>query len=316
MKERNKGIANCDESFKMLKIMEKVGNSLLPNERHNEIKELPVEIQENDEYLIRFYLLQSILDQQARIPSALNAAKYIFTTFKEKLFDNPLYVIKNFSKLIPVDKQRIYDISPAIGRVIPRFGWVVLRVGGFLMYEYQIKEHNIQLSEKFKELNSPLEAIDYLNDSAIIRSILREKAMNMYISNIGHPKLGINVSKGKWKKEDFPMLVDGHVGRVFCRTGILEDVYFEARTGSRAWIIQASQMRKPINNLVLSNKEIDGCMVDYGAFGIGYNCCPDDGSKACCIKCKKLTCEIREVTKSDKCVLSEFCKKNMKWRAY
>ena len=246
----------------------------------------------------------------------MNAAKYVYDTFKDKLFEEPLYVIKNLAKLVPLDKERIYDISPAIGRVMPRFGWIVLRVGGFLMYEYQLNENNIQLNEEFKNVNSPSEAIEYLNNSVIIKSILREKAMNMYVSNIGHPKLGIDVSHGKWKKEDFPMLVDGHVGRVFCRTGIVTDVYFESEKGDRAWIIQASEMRESINDLVASKKGIDGCMVDYGAFIIGYNCCPDDDTRTCCSKCTKLSCEVRSVTGSKNCVLSDYCKKNMKWRAY
>jgi len=35
------------------------------------------------------------------------------------------------------------------------------------------------------------------------------------------------------------MIVDGHVGKVFCRTGLLEEVLYEKR---RPYIIQASNL--------------------------------------------------------------------------
>ena len=48
------------------------------------------------------------------------------------------------------------------------------------------------------------------------------------------------------------MIVDGHVGKVFCRTGMLEEVLYEKR---RPYIIQASKMRPWIEEIVQDLKK-------------------------------------------------------------
>ena len=118
---------------------------------------------------------------------------------------------------------------------------------------------------------------------------------------------------------DFFMPVDGHVGKVFSRSGMLPLVIHESKKKDdpRANIISAFQLRKPIQEIV-SSRKFDVVMVDYGAFVIGYNCCSDQARDACCIKClKESLCKIPNLRPSyTKCPLSDYCKKNLYWRAY
>ncbi len=107
--------------------------------------------------------------------------------------------------------------------------------------------------------------------------MLRDKALRLFISWIGHPELGIDVSEGKWNKSSFEMPVDGHVGKIFCRTGILSKIIHERKQGKgERWnVIVASKMR-PFIQEVVNQFGYDCIMVDHGAFQIGFHCCPDN----------------------------------------
>lgn len=58
------------------------------------------------------------------------------------------------------------------------------------------------------------------------------------------------------------MIVDGHVGKVFCRSGLLGEVLYEK---SRPYIIQASKMRAWIEGIVSKSERVP-FYVDNGAF--------------------------------------------------
>ena len=95
--------------------------------------------------------------------------------------------------------------------------------------------------------------------------------------------------------EDTLMIVDGHVGKVFCRTGLLGEVLYEKK---RPYIIQASKMRSAIEQIV-SQAGMIPFYVDNGAFYL-Y----EDGY------CKDLEpyCEA--------CPVQGICKRYIKWTAY
>lgn len=247
-------------------------------------------------------------------PTARTTAVRIYKLFGDDLFNNPKSVLIDLNKLMPLGD--CYKISLAIGRVLPRFGWFVLRVGGFLIYEMVINQ--TKLSEKLGKCSTPSEAVNFLHNNSLVESILRDKAARMYISWVGHPDLGIDISNGSWSRSDFLMPVDGHVGKIFSRTEMIAEVIHERKKdrSSRWNIIIASNMRNQIQQLV-SNYGKDPIMVDHGAFQIGFNCCPDNLEGICCDSCSKLFCKAREnTTYPNKCVLSEHCKRNTVWRAY
>jgi len=307
--------ASVSESKQMIKVLENVGKVLQPLELADMINNLPKEIASNKEKLTRFLLLTAFLDQQAESPSARKTAISIYKVFGDDLFFKPQSCLIQIDKLVSLKKG--YKISPAIGRVLPRFGWFVLRVGGFLTYEMMLNKAN--LSEKLGQCKTPKEANAFLHSNPLVESILREKAVRMYVSWIGHPDLGIDVSKGKWDKSLFEMPVDGHVGKIFSRTGLIFEIIHEGKkgSGSRWNVIVASSMR-PLIQDVTSKNGGDCIMVDHGAFQIGINCCPDNLEGIACNSCPRATfCKIKpKIGCEGYCMLKDYCKRNLTWRAY
>jgi len=215
--------ASVSESKSIIGILEHVGKSLQPLELAEIINSLPKGVVSDKEKLTRFLLLTAFMDQQAESPSARKTAIHIYKIFGDDLFFKPQNCLIQIDKLVSLKNE--YKVSPAIGRVLPRFGWFVLRVGGFLIYEMILS--NTCLSEKLAQCATPTKAIEFLHSNPLVESILREKAARMYISWVAHPHLGINVSNGKWNRSLFEMPVDGHVGKIFSRTGLVPEIIHE-----------------------------------------------------------------------------------------
>ncbi|MEM3387012.1 MAG: hypothetical protein QXN08_05000 [Nitrososphaerales archaeon] len=307
--------ASAFEKARIIKILESVGMVLQPLELAQIINNLPKDVVLDREKLARFLLLTAFLDQQAESPSARRTAIRIYDLFGDDLFFKPQQCLIQINRLAALKDE--YKISPAIGRVLPRFGWFVLRVGGFLTYEMMLNRSN--LSEKLGRCKTPKEAAALLQSNPLVESILREKAVRMYISWVGHPNLGIDVSNGKWDKSFFEMPVDGHVGKIFSRGGLVSAVIHEGKrgSGSRWNVIIASNMRLSIQEV--TNQYSDDCiMVDHGAFQIGINCCPDNLKDIACDSCPRASiCQIKsKIGCKGYCMLRDFCKRNLTWRAY
>lgn len=307
--------ASVSDSEQMIKVLEHIGKVLHPLELIQITNSLPKEVVSDKEKLTRFLLLTAFLDQQAVSPSARKTAINIYKTFRDDLFFQPQNCLIQIEKLVPLKEE--YKVSPAIGRVLPRFGWFVLRVGGFLTYEMMLGKTNI--TEKLSQCRTPIEATAFLHSNALVESILREKAVRMYISWIGHPDLGIDVSNGKWDKSLFEMPVDGHVGKIFSRTGLVSEIIHEGKKGSSSrWnVIIASNMRPSIQE-VTNKKSRDCIMVDHGAFQVGFNCCPDNLEGIACDSCPRASfCQIKpKIGCRGYCMLRGYCERNLTWRAY
>jgi len=213
--------ASTEETKRILKILERVGHLLQPAGLSSAIESLPAKLREDREKLVRFLLLLALLDQQAESPTALLTARRIYESFGDLLFSSPQTVLVKMYTLFNIKDD--YKISPAIGRVLPRFAWIVLRVGTFLIYELMLNKK--KLSDELGKLTTPYEAVAYLQSNAVLGAVLREKAMFMFISWVGHPDLGINISNNRWKVHELLMPVDGHVGKAFAGTVTVGEVY-------------------------------------------------------------------------------------------
>lgn len=312
MARSNVGLeASNIETKSMLALLEKVGKIL----QIELLKAFPKEIVDDKEKTARFLLLVAILDQQAESPSARVTATNIYKTFGNNLFTNPQNVLRRMDKLVPLKED--YKISPAIGRVLPRFGWMVLRVGAFLIYEISLNSK--KLSAILGECASPNEALNLLRSNPVLEAVLRDKASRLFISWIGHPAFGMDISIGKWKLADFKMPADGPVGKVFSRTGMVPEIIHERKQGKgERWnIIVASNMR-PMIQEVVSRSGNDCIMVDHGAFQTGFHCCPDNLVGISCDSCQRIKhCTIASLIDCPGyCVLRDICKRNLTWRAY
>jgi len=303
------------ENRSIVRLLERIGKTLAPLDLSTAMVGIPREVIGDKERISRFLLLVAILDQQAESPTARKTAIQVHELFGNDLFYNPKAALLNFQDLVPLKND--YKISPAIGRVLPRFGWIVLRIGAFLIYEMTLSRK--KLSDELGQCKTPRDALNLLYSSAVIESVLRKKAARMYVSWIGHPDLGLDLSKGKWRKADFEMPVDGHVGKILSRTGMVKEIVHEGRKqqGGRWNIILASQMRPSIQEVVSGHSE-DCIMVDHGAFRLGINCCPDNLQGIACDKCPRTaSCLIKDnIDCPGSCLLSNYCKRNLTWRAY
>lgn len=303
------------ETKSMIAALEKVGEVLQPNSIETLLSGLPSEVTSDKEKITRFFLLVAILDQQAESPSARVTALNIYKQFGNELFTKPQNVLYRMDKLFSLKDD--YKISPAIGRVLPKFGWLILRAGAFLIYEMSL--NNKRLSEILAEQALPKEAESLLRGNPILEAVLREKALRLFISWIGHPALGIDLSQGKWSSLDFEMPVDGHVGKIFSRTGMISQIIHERKQGKgERWnIIVASNMRPGIQEVV-NQFSSDPIMVDHGAFQIGFHCCPDNLVGISCDECEKIHyCQIAsKIHCKGYCILKRDCKRNLTWRAY
>ncbi len=91
------------------------------------------------------------------------------------------------------------------------------------------------------------------------------------------------------------MVVDGHVAKVFCRTGLLKEVLYEH---SRPYIIRASKMRARIEEVVSCARRIP-FYVDNGAFYLFEDSFCTDLAPDC-----------------QNCPIGRICKRYTKWTAY
>lgn len=162
----------------MIAWLEHVGITLQPELLKSFLDALPREIADDKELITRFLLLVAILDQQAVSPSARLTAINIHKVIGIELFTKPQNVFYKMNKLVSLKDD--YKISPAIGRVLPKFGWLVLRVGAFLIYEMFL--NNKKLSHVLGEQASPKEALNLLQSNPVLEAVLRDKAARLFIS--------------------------------------------------------------------------------------------------------------------------------------
>ena len=110
----------------------------------------------------------------------------------------------------------------------------------------------------------PIELFNFLNTHPVLESGWvgnDPKACRMFVNWVVFLFNEIWEQKVAKMRETL-MIVDGHVGKVFCRTRLLEEVLYEKR---RPYIIQASKMRQRIEEIVSRFGKIP-FYVDNGAF--------------------------------------------------
>lgn len=168
---------------------------------------------------------------------------------------------------------------------------------GFIRWLKENKKNLLTLIEEQLQYKKARGLFDFLNTHPVLTAGWvgnDPKACRMYVnwviflfSEIWQSKIA-NLS-------DTLMIVDGHVGKVFCRSGLLNEVLYE---NARPFIIQASKMRPWIEEMVADSGKIP-FYVDNGAFYLFENGLCTELNPAC-----------------PRCPISAFCKKYTKWTAY
>ena len=296
------------EKNELLKILEEQGRTkwskrwkehmAFPNNLNPLSKE-----RNKQEKALRYLLLRVLINQQARFEKVREMSIKISEEFTDVLLFEPYKVSE--SELFKVFK----DVAGEKGSLLYRVG----ALGGIkpislFTYRFKAYEGFIKWLNETKQTFFDLIINQLLNKKAFAlfeflntHSILEAgwvgndpKACRMFVNWV------MFLFNEIWKQEvskmeDTLMIVDGHVGKVFCRSGLLEEVLYEK---NRPYIIQASKMRPWIEEIVSNSRKVP-FYVDNGAFYLF-----EDGF------CMDLSPNCQG------CPINKLCKKYVKWTAY
>lgn len=257
---------------------------------------------DEQEKVLRYLLLRVLINQQARFEKVREMSIKISEEFTDILLFDPFKIseselFKAFKEVAGEKGSLLYKVG-ALGGIKPisLFAYRFKAYEGFIRW---LRENNQEFIDVILEQlqNGSFNLFEFLRTHPVLEAGWvgnDPKACRMLVnwtvflfSNIWKLKGG--------KMEDTLMIVDGHVGMVFCRSGLLEQVLYEK---SRPYIIQASKMRASVEEIVSRSGKVP-FYVDNGAFYLF-----EDGF------CTDLNPDCQ------KCPISGMCKKYKKWTAY
>lgn len=255
------------------------------------------------EKVLRHLLLRVLINQQAKFEKVREMSIRISEEFTDVVLFEPYKISE--SELFKVFK----DIAGEKGSLLYRVGAlggikpISLFTYRFKAYEGFIKWLN-EDKQNFSDIiigklqdKEPVELFKFLNTHPILEAGWvgnDPKACRMFVNWV------VFLLEEIWKLkiakiEKTLMIVDGHVGKVFCRSGLLEQVLYEK---GRPYIIQASKMRPLIEETVSTSGKTP-FYVDNGAFYLFEDGFCTDLNPNCL-----------------KCPINEICKQYRKWTAY
>ncbi len=218
--------------------------------------------------MLRYSLFRALIDQQARVDRVRELCKTVAEVFGDELYYAPykiseIELFDVFREVAGEKGSELYRVGRLGGiKPISLFAYRFKAYEGFirslgdntLLISFQkiLKECSATGLFEFLRKHSVLEAGWVGNDPKACRMFV--DWVVFFFSEIW--------DIGVCKLEDTLMIVDGHVGKVFCRTGLLGEVIYEKR---RPFIIEASKMRSKIENLVRDYGKVP-FYVDNGAF--------------------------------------------------
>jgi len=255
------------------------------------------------ERILRYLLLRVLINQQARFETVREMSIRISEEFTDMLLSQPFKIseselFKVFKEVAGEKGSLLYRVG-ALGGIKPisLFSYRFKSYEGFIRWLNENKLNFVDIIIGQLKNSKPIGLFSFLNTHPVLEAGWvgnDPKACRMFVNWVVFLFCEI-WKQTEVKMEETLMVVDGHVGKIFCRTGLLENVLYEKR---RPYIIQASKMRFWIEEIVLKFNRIP-FYVDNGAFYLfedGY-CTELDPN------CKK-------------CPINKLCKKYIKWTAY
>lgn len=300
---------NKEDKRKLLSILEKRGIQKWQKKwiNHMAIPEFVNPFttdKKQQEKILRYLLLRVLINQQAKFEKVRELSKNLLEKFNTKLVIEPHAISE-----VEIFKI-VYEIAGEKGGELYRVGFlggikpISLFAYRFKAYEGFIKWISNSNKNLFDIIEDTLKnkgvkgLFNFLNQHPVLSSgwIGNDpKACRMYVNwgwflfeEVWKIKTGV-------KAQNTLMLVDGHVGKVFCRAGLISPVFYEK---DRPYIIQALKMRKEIENLV-SQFNVAPFYVDNGAFYLF-----EDGF------CLEINPRCKD------CPINQLCKKYTKWTGY
>lgn len=306
-KEMQKSLSD-KERGKLLEILEKQGRDKWLK-RWKEHMAIPNNLnpqsldRDEQEKVLRYLLVRVLINQQARFEKVREMSIRISEEFTDVLIFEPYKIseselFKAFKDVAGEKGSLLYRVG-ALGGIKPisLFTYRFKTYEGFIRWLNENKQNFLSIIEEQLRSNKSRGLFDFLNTHPVLTAGWvgnDPKACRMYVNWV------VFLFSEIWKSKiseltDTLMIVDGHVGKVFCRSGVLGQVLYE---NGRPYIIQASKMRPWVEEIVFQSEKIP-FYVDNGAFylfedGFCTDLNPD------CLKCQ----------------ICGICKKYKKWTAY
>jgi endonuclease III len=297
---------DAQQREQLLQKLEKIGKRYW--EKHwKESMALPEGLSiEDKESVLRYLLLRVLLNQQGDTDKVKELARELFNTFKETLLYNPPKVEQQFESVLEVFHKvggrrgsEIYRVG-ALGGIKP-LSLFLYRLFAFNIFICTISSFYSLVKDK---INIGVGALwEFLRDDPILDGgwVGNDPKAARMLTN-----WFVWLFSEVWNEltmdlSETMMIVDGQVGKIFCRTGTLETVYYEKK---RPYIILAKDMRKDIESIVKTTPRVAPMLVDEGAFQVAKNWCSD-------IQPNCHDCQL-----SSLCLAGQGSKKHLRWTAY
>ncbi len=257
---------------------------------------------EDREKILRYLLIRVLINQQAKFEKVREMSIRISEEFTDTLLFNPYNIsetelFKVFKDVAGEKGSELYRVG-ALGGIKPisLFAYRFKAYEGFIRW---LNENDLTFIDITKQelADSPYKFFTFLKNHPVLEPGWvgnDPKACRMFVNWVVFLFDEIWEDRVADMRETL-MIVDGHVGKIFCRTGLLDSVLYEK---NRPYIIQASKMRQQIENIVNEFGKIS-FYVDNGAFYLF-----EDGY------CEEVD------PKCNKCPIRDICKKYIKWTAY
>ena len=264
----------------------------------------PLSSNRNDqEKVLRYLLLRVLINQQAKFEKVRELSIRLSEEFTDVVLFEPykIYEFELFQVFKDVAGKKgslLYRVG-ALGGIKPisLFTYRFKTYEGFIKWLNRNKQNFFDIIRENLQDKKPIDLFEFLNTHPILEAGWvgnDPKACRMLVNWIVF--LFDEIWKLKIAKiEKTMMIVDGHVCKVFCRSGLLDQVFYEKK---RPYIIQASKMRPLIEGIVSTSGKIP-FYVDNGAFYLFEDRFCTDLSPNCHF-----------------CPINEICKKYIKWTAY
>lgn len=300
-------LANKDKN-RLLEILENQGKTKW-FERWKEHMAIPDNLnpftsnKDEQEKILRYLLLRALINQQAKFEKVREMCIKISEEFMDDLLFKPYEIseselFKAFKEIAGEKGSSLYRVG-ALGGIKPisLFTYRFKAYEGFIKWLNESEQNFFDIIVRELQDKEPFKLFKFLHTHPILEAGWvgdDPKACRMFVNWV------VFLFNEIWKikiamMEKTLMIVDGHVAKVFCRSGLLEQVLYENK---RPYIIQASKMRPWIEEIVLRFGKIP-FYVDNGAFYLF-----EDGF---CTDLKP-NCNI--------CPINELCMKYKKWTAY
>ncbi|MCX7968429.1 MAG: hypothetical protein N3B10_08065 [Armatimonadetes bacterium] len=262
---------------------------------------------DDHESVVRYLLLRALLNQQGDTGRVRKLVSRLLANLGPQLLYEPMEVAKQFDEVLTIFRQvggekgaEIYRVG-ALGGIKP-LSLFLYRFAAFTFFVCRLQYKLCQIvEEKLKQGIKDLWV--FFRDDPILEGgwVGNDPKAARMLTNWLAWMFSEVWNKIKVNLTETLMIVDGHVGKVFCRTGVMEEVSYES---GRPFIILAKEMRSNIEILVKSIPQVAPMFVDEGAFQVAMNWCFE--AKPNCQECPL----------QDICLAGRGSSDHLRWSAY